>query len=85
MTDIPIIEAEIEPIEPDTALYLCNRKACENCAYPLCKPTDIETELRIYQSDDILCHNPTADDISAIMNKIIVSDKIIKKIKERES
>lgn len=49
------------------------------------KPTDIETELRIYQSDDILCHNPTADDISAIMNKIIVSDKIIKKIKERES
>lgn len=39
MTDIPIIEAEIEPIEPDTALYLCNRKACENCAYPLCKYT----------------------------------------------
>ena len=39
MTDIPIIEAEIEPIEPDMALYLCDRKACENCAYPLCKHT----------------------------------------------
>ena len=49
------------------------------------KPIDIETELRIYQNDDILYHNPTADDISTIMNKIIVSDKIIKKIKERES
>ena len=33
MTDIPIIETEIEPIEPDMALYLCDRKACENCAY----------------------------------------------------
>lgn len=39
MTDIPIIEAEIEPIKFDTVLYLCDRKACENCVYPLCKHT----------------------------------------------
>ena len=37
MTDIPIIEAEIEPIKPDTVLYLCDRKACDNCSYPLYK------------------------------------------------
>lgn len=39
MTDIPIIEAEIEPIKPDTVLYLCDRKACDNCSYPLCNHT----------------------------------------------
>lgn len=39
MTDIPIIEAEIEPIEPDTALYLCDQRLCDNCNYPLCKHT----------------------------------------------
>lgn len=70
------IPAHMEQLEIYAALF---------CLEYRVKPTDIETELRIYQSDDILCHNPTADDISAIMNKIIVSDKIIKKIKERES
>jgi hypothetical protein len=39
MTDIPIIEAEIEPIKPDTVLYLCDRKACDNCSYSLCNHT----------------------------------------------
>lgn len=39
MTDIPIIETEIEPIEPDAVLYFCDRRACEHCSYPLCKHT----------------------------------------------
>lgn len=48
------------------------------------KPGEIETELRIYQNDEILFHKPTAEDILPIMDKIITFDKIINKIKEQE-
>lgn len=48
------------------------------------KPGDIEMELRLYQHDKILYHNPTAEDIAPIMDKIITADKIIAKIKEQE-
>ena len=48
------------------------------------KPADIDIELRIYQSDDIMIFNPTVEDIVPIMDKIITSDKIISKIKEEE-
>ncbi len=48
------------------------------------KPSDIDIELRIYQSDEILHHKPTAEDIEMIMDKIITFDKIINKIKEQE-
>lgn len=48
------------------------------------KPSDIEMELRLYQSDDILVFNPTVEDIAPIMDKIITFDKIIKRIKEEE-
>ena len=43
------------------------------------KPGDINIELRIYQNDDILCHNPTAEDILPIMDKIVRLDKILAK------
>jgi hypothetical protein len=46
------------------------------------KPGDIDIELRIYQNDDILIGNPTAEDIVPIMDKIITFDKIIDRIKE---
>ena len=48
------------------------------------KPSAIDIELRIYQSDDILIHNPCADEIEPIMNKIIAFDKVINKIKSEE-
>lgn len=48
------------------------------------KPADIEIELRIYQNDEILYHNPTAEDIIPIMDKIITFDKIIDKLKGQE-
>lgn len=48
------------------------------------KPGDIDAELRIYQADDIVCHNPTADEILPIMNKIVSFDKIINKLKIEE-
>ena len=49
------------------------------------KPGEIDMELRIYQGNEILYHNPVADEIGQIMDKIITFDKIIDKIKERES
>ena len=44
------------------------------------KPSDIRMELRIYQNDEILVHEPTAEDISQIMNKIVHSDKLLLEI-----
>lgn len=48
------------------------------------KPSEIDIELRIYQSDEIAVFEPTAADIVPIMDKIITFDKIIAKIKEEE-
>lgn len=45
------------------------------------KPEETEIELRIYQNDDIIIGNPTAKDIKPLMNKIILFDKRIEKIK----
>ena len=48
------------------------------------KPGDIEMELRIYQNDEILYHNPTAEDIVPIMDKIIHLNKLLEKIDKEE-
>lgn len=48
------------------------------------KPTDIDMELRLYQSSEVLVHNPTSADIMQIINKIVSFDKIISRIKEQE-
>ena len=48
------------------------------------RPSEIQMELRIYQNDDILVCNPTAEDIVPIMDKIITFDKVINKIKREE-
>ena len=45
-------------------------------------PKDIEAELRIYQSDDILVSNPEPEDILTIMDRIIFFDKTINRLKE---
>lgn len=45
------------------------------------KPNDIETELRLYQSDQIIVHVPEYLDIITIMDKIITFDKKIDQIK----
>ena len=46
------------------------------------KPGDIEIELRIYQNDEIIFHNPTAEEILPIMDKIIHLNKLLEKIDE---
>ena len=48
------------------------------------KPSDIETVLRIYQSDDVQELKPDANDIYGITKKIVEADKIINEIKEAE-
>lgn len=44
-------------------------------------PMNIDIELRLYQSDEILIHIPLPEDILEIMNKIIISDKRIEKLR----
>ena len=45
-------------------------------------PRDIDIELRIYQLDEVLIENPEPEDISYIMDKIVLFDKRIKEIRE---
>ena len=70
-----VIPAHMEQLEVYAALFCLEYKI---------KPADIEIELRLYQSDDILVGNPTVEDIAPIMDKIITFDRIINKIKEQE-
>lgn len=44
------------------------------------KPSDIEMELRIYQSDEVLYHNPTAESILSIMDRIVYLDKMLERL-----
>ena len=48
------------------------------------KPGDIEMELRIYQNDQILYHNPTAEEILPIMDRIVHLDKLLGQIDREE-
>ena len=70
-----VVPAHMEQLEIYAALFCLEYKV---------KPGDIEMELRIYQNNEILYHNPTAEDIVPIMDKIITFDKVIRKIKEQE-
>jgi hypothetical protein len=67
-----VVPARMEQLEIYAALFCLEYKV---------NPADIDIELRIYQSDQILYHNPTAEDIATIMDKIITFDKLINKIK----
>ena len=48
------------------------------------KPGEIDMELRIYQNDDILVCNPTAEDIVPIIDKIVHLNKMFDKLESRE-
>lgn len=45
------------------------------------KPAEIETELRIYQNDDVEVYIPDVDEITHIMDKIITFDRRIELMK----
>lgn len=45
------------------------------------KPVDIETELRVYQSGEVIVHTPEPEEVYNIMDKIITFDKKIEQLK----
>lgn len=44
------------------------------------KPGEIEMELRVYQNDEVLVHNATAEDILPIMDKIVHLNKLLENL-----
>lgn len=46
------------------------------------KPGEIETELRIYQNDEVIFHNPTAEEILPVMDAIIQHSKTLERMNE---
>lgn len=48
------------------------------------KPAEIDMEVRLYQNDEVLVHNPEVDEIAPIMDKIVTFDKILNRIKLEE-
>lgn len=67
--------AKMEQLEIYAALF---------CLEYRMKPGEIAMELRLYQSDEVIIHEPTVEDIAPIIDKIITFDKIIAKIKDQE-
>lgn len=45
------------------------------------KPENIHIELRIYQNDEVIIREPDPQSINFVMEKIILSDKILKELK----
>ena len=45
------------------------------------KPSDISMELRIYQNDEGVVHEPSSDEIDEIMSKIVSFDKVLNRIR----
>ena len=64
------IESHLEQLEIYAALFCLEYKV---------KPSEIDMELRVYKTDEVVCHNPTAEDILSIMDKIVHLNKILEK------
>lgn len=67
------IKADMEQLEIYAALFCLEYKV---------KPESIGMELRLYQNDEIIYHNPTPEDIHAIMDKIVHLDQVIQTLEE---
>ena len=48
------------------------------------KPGEIKMELRLYKNDEVIVHNPTAEDILPIMDKIIHLNKMLESYNSEE-
>lgn len=66
------IPASIHQLEVYAALF---------CLEYHINPFDIKIELRLYQTDNVVVHQPESERIRYIMDKIITFDKAIEKIK----
>ena len=69
------IPADMEQLMVYAALF---------CLEYIFKPSDIDIELRIYQNDEILYHQPTTDEIVPIMDTIVHFNKILEKVDYEE-
>lgn len=69
------IENHMEQLEIYAALF---------CLEYRFKPGDIQIELRVYKNDEVLVHNPTAEDIVPIMDKIVHLNKLLENIESQE-
>ena len=67
------IESHLEQLEVYAALFCLEYKI---------KPGDINFELRVYKTDEVAVHKPTAEDIVPIMDKIVHLDKLLEKLDE---
>lgn len=67
------IQADMEQLEIYAALFCLEYKV---------NPEDIGMELRLYQNDEIIYHNPTPEDVRQIMDKIVHLDQVIQKLEE---
>lgn len=48
------------------------------------KPGDIQMELRLYKNNEVIVHEPTAEDILPIMDKIMSLNKALENFDDRE-
>ena len=64
-----VIPAHIEQLEIYAALF---------CLEYRFKPHEIETHLRIYQNNEVLCHDPEPEEIKGVIDTIITFDKFLK-------
>ncbi len=69
------IENHMEQLEIYAALFCLEYKV---------KPGEIDMELRVYKNDEVLVHNPTAEDIAPIMDRIIHLNKLLAKYEGEE-
>lgn len=69
------IEKHVEQLEIYAALF---------CLEYQQRPGNIDIELRVYKNDQVFVHNPTAEDILPIMDKIIHFDKLLAKYEGEE-
>ena len=67
------IEDHMEQLEIYAALFCLEYKV---------KPGDIDMELRVYKNDQVCVHEPTAEDIVPIMDKIVHLNKLLQKYDE---
>jgi hypothetical protein len=66
-------DSHIEQLEIYAALF---------CLEYRVKPHDIDMELRVYKNDEVICHEPGADEIAHIMDTIIHHDKMLVELNE---
>lgn len=66
------IEAHMEQLMVYAAFFCIEYKV---------DPKEVELfDLRLYQNDHVVCHNPTAADIEQIVNKVVHSRNVIQKV-----